>query len=113
MNLADHLLATPDPAWERFKVAAEPTATFRQADDNDLERLKARLLREVLAGNLSAGLLAPLRRAANEAAAIAWLEPHPLLVFPTLFEELAAAARRRAQRQQRLAARTGGWLEAA
>lgn len=40
-----------------------------------------------------------LRRAANEAAALAWLEPHPLLVFPTLFAEFADRARSRARLQ--------------
>ena len=34
----------------------------------------------------------PLRRAANEAAALAWATVFPLLVFPALFEEMTEAA---------------------
>jgi MarR-like DNA-binding transcriptional regulator SgrR of sgrS sRNA len=44
--------------------------------------------------------LAPvLRRAANEAAALAWLTPYPLLLLPELLEEKVAAIRRQAARQ--------------
>ena len=41
----------------------------------------------------------PLRRAANEAAALAWETVIPLLVFPVLFEEKIEAALRHAARQ--------------
>ena len=41
-----------------------------------------------------------MRRAANEAAALAWLTPFPLLVLPALLDEKAEAARRQAERQQ-------------
>jgi hypothetical protein len=51
-------------------------------------------------------LYAPLRRAANEAAAIAWMTPFPLLFFPALFEEKTAAARRQAAQQQKVRARS-------
>jgi hypothetical protein len=108
MRTADALLATP----ERFGVA-EPPDTFRQTDDTDLERLKAGLLREAIARTASVGAAALLRRAANEAAAIAWLEPHPLLAFPCLFAEFADTARKRHQRQERLTSRTASWLAAA
>jgi hypothetical protein len=47
-------------------------------------------------------LNAPLRRAANEAAALAWVTFYPLLVFPVLFEEKTAVAVRQAQRQARI-----------
>ena len=40
-----------------------------------------------------------LRRAANEAAALAWVTPYPLLVFPALFEEKAETALAHAARQ--------------
>jgi hypothetical protein len=40
-----------------------------------------------------------LRRAANEAAAVAWITSYPLLVFPALFEEKAQAALAHAERQ--------------
>jgi hypothetical protein len=41
----------------------------------------------------------PLRRAANDAAALAWDTLYPLLVFPVLFEEKIEAALRHATRQ--------------
>jgi len=43
-----------------------------------------------------------LRRAANEAAALAWVTTFPLLVFPVLFEEKTALAVRQAARQARI-----------
>jgi hypothetical protein len=43
-----------------------------------------------------------LRRAANEAAALAWASIYPLLVFPVLFEEKTQAALRQAERQARI-----------
>jgi hypothetical protein len=47
-------------------------------------------------------LNAPLRRAANDAAALAWATVFPLLVFPVLFEEKTEAALLRAGRQARI-----------
>ena len=41
-----------------------------------------------------------MRSAANEAAALAWVTPYPLLVFPTLFEEKAAFAVKLAEKQE-------------
>ena len=84
----------------------EPAAPFTRTEENELERLKNGMLREALAGVASPALTAPIRRAANEAAALAWLEAHPLLVFPALFEEKVAAAKRRAHKQQIVRARS-------
>ena len=47
-------------------------------------------------------LNAPLRRAANDAAALAWATVFPLLVFPVLFEEKIEAAVLRLRRQARI-----------
>ena len=55
-----------------------------------------------MAGPTKPELNAPLRRAANEAAALAWVTLYPLLVFPVLFEEKAAAAVRQTERQARI-----------
>ena len=90
----------------RFALVPEPAAPFTRTAETELERLKTRLLRAAIALTTSPALLAPLRRAANEAAALAWLEPHPLLVFPTLFEEMALAAKRRVLRQELVRARS-------
>jgi hypothetical protein len=90
----------------RFEIAPEPAAPFTRTAESELERLKNRLLRGVLDQVATPTLLAPLRRAANEAAAIAWLEPLPLLVFPLLFEEKILGVRRRAFRQELVRAQT-------
>ena len=90
----------------RFALVPEPAAPFTRTAETELERLKNRLLRQAIETVTSPALLAPLRRAANEAAALAWLEPHPLLVFPTLFEEKALTTRRRSLRQELVRARS-------
>jgi hypothetical protein len=82
----------------RFEVRPVPPAPFRAVEENELERLKNRLLLETLRA------VAPqangyVRRAANEAAALAWVTPYPLLVFPELFGEKAGAALLQAKRQ--------------
>jgi hypothetical protein len=83
----------------RFEVPAVP---FRERETTELERLKDRLLLELLrqGGDLEQDIL--LRRAAQDAAAIAWATRFPLLVFPTLLEEKARAARRQHRRQQQI-----------
>lgn len=102
---------TPRPPW-RDRGLPEPAAPFTRTEENDLERLKNRVLQTALAGVTSPVLAAPIRRAANEAAALAWLEAHPLLVFPALFEEKLRDARRRAHRQQMIRARSETLLAA-
>ena len=74
----------------RFELRPAPPAPFRATRETEFERLKNRLLAEQLAG-ATPELNAPLRRAANEAAALAWVTFYPLLVFPVLFEEKTAA----------------------
>jgi hypothetical protein len=96
---AERGLPGPTPA------ATDGTAPGPWTAATELERLKYRLLRHELA-QAAPILVVTLRRAANEAAALAWLEPHPLLVFPTLFAELVLAARRRAHKQQLVRARS-------
>ncbi len=85
----------------RFEVHQIATVPFRATLEDEFERLKHRLLAERLA-ETPPELTAPVRRAANEAAALAWVTFYPLLVFPTLFEEKTAAAIRHARRQQRI-----------
>ena len=78
-----------------------PPAPFRATRETEFEQLKTRLLAEQLAV-ATPELNIPLQRAANEAAALAWVTFYPLLVFPVLFEEKTAAAARQAQRQARI-----------
>src|SRR4051794_3481930 len=77
----------------RFEVTPVPAAPFRGTQETELERLKARLLLELLEQSVDVELSAPLRRAANDAAAVAWTTPFPLLLFPALLEEKAREAR--------------------
>jgi len=86
----------------RFELRPAPPAPFRALLETEFEQLKERLLRRQLAGAPAPELNTPLRRAANEAAALAWATVYPLLVFPVLFEEKARAALRQAERQARI-----------
>ena len=85
----------------RLQVASrsDGTAPFRATQESELERLKNRLLQERLARINEKELNVRLRRAANEAAALAWVTTFPLLVFPLLFEEKAHTALLEAGRQ--------------
>jgi hypothetical protein len=105
MNRYNTQVPTKFAPETRFEVQANPPAPFRALQETEFERLKNRLLAEQL---LAAGpaLNVPLRRAANDAAAIAWATVFPLLVFPALFEEKIAAAVLRAERQARIYANT-------
>jgi hypothetical protein len=71
---------------------AVPVAPSRLTAEARFEQLKSRLLLEKLEELETPELNSRLRRAANEAAALAWVTPYPLLVFPWLFEERAEAA---------------------
>ncbi len=86
----------------RFEVRTTADAPFRAALENNFERLKNRLLAERLDLLERPDLNIAVRRAANEAAALAWVTFYPLLVFPALFEEKTAAAVLQADRQARV-----------
>ena len=101
MNKTTRLRAEFSPA-PRFTVRPVPAAPFRATQETEFERLKNRLLTEKLLAAAQPALNAPLRRAANEAAALAWVAFYPLLVFPALFEEKSRAALRQAERQARI-----------
>ncbi len=73
----------------RFDVDTVP---FRATETTALENLKDRLLRQLLEQATNPDQNTALRRAANDAAALAWVSRYPLLVFPTLLEEKARAA---------------------
>lgn len=86
----------------RFEVRPAPLAPFRATQETEFERLKNRLLTETLLADAQPELNAVIRRAANEAAALAWVTFYPLLVFPLLFEEKLRSAERHAERQARV-----------
>ena len=83
----------------RFELRPAPPAPFRATQETEFERLKNRLLTETLLAAARPELNAVIRRAANEAAALAWVTFYPLLVFPILFEEKLRHAIRHAERQ--------------
>lgn len=87
----------------RFDVTP---ARARARRDTELELFKARLLRERLQNVWETRRVMQLRRAADEAAALAWVTPYPLLVFPGLFEEKALAALLRVERQDQVRQRS-------
>ena len=86
----------------RFEQRSAPPSPFRATRENDFDRLKNQLLTQQLAEMPVTELNTPLRHAANEAAALAWVTLYPLLVFPVLFEEKTATAVRQAKRQARI-----------
>ena len=85
----------------RFALRPAPAAPFRATQETEFERLKNQLLAQQLVA-ATPELNAPLRRAANDAAALAWATIFPLLVFPALFEEKVQAALLRVRRQARI-----------
>jgi hypothetical protein len=97
----------------RFEVGSLAPVPVRGPGENELEQLKARLLRPLLAPAQEPELNTALQRAANEAASVAWFTPFPLLVFPTLLEEKAERVRRQQERQREIRERTQGLLEEA
>ena len=72
----------------------------------ELEQLKQRLMEQELAEVVDKQEKAWLRRAADEAASVAWSTAHPLLVLPVLLEEKTSRARAQFQRQVLIASRS-------
>ena len=107
MNAKERQVKTRFGPVARFEInPIVPPAPFRGVAETELDQLKNRLLRELLNQPIDPSLNAPLRRAANEAASLAWFTPFPLLFFPTLLEEKARAAQRQQARQRRIRQRT-------
>ncbi len=103
MNITNRTVPTRFAPETQFEVPALP---FRAVQTTELEELKARLLRQLLAQVTDPAQNILLRRAANEAAALVWLTPCPLLLFPELLQEKARAARVQGGRQARIRRRS-------
>src|ERR1700691_1587681 len=73
-------------AETRFEIGPLAPVPVRGTGETELEQLKARLLRALLAPVAEPELNTALQRAADEAASVAWFTPFPLLFFPTLLE---------------------------
>lgn len=82
----------------------EPLLSMAQrgALETQLEQLKEQLLQPVLNSIQSAAVVRELRRAANEAAALAWFTICPILVLPTLLEEKVRSTLTWCARQERI-----------
>ena len=66
----------------------------------ELEQFKQCLLHEHRSPTVDPQVQPWLSRAADEAAAIAWATPYPMLVLPVLLEERLKDARRKAELQK-------------
>ena len=106
MNTYNRRVPTRFGPETRFEVAAVPPAPFRAFQEDQLEQLKARLLVTRLWDLPQAEYTPYVRRAANEAAALAWVTPYPTLVFPVLFEEKAETALLQAEKQEQVRERS-------
>ena len=78
----------------------------RQELEDRFAGLKDELLGGLLDETQTLDLHPRFKQAANEAAGLAWTTEYPLLVFPTLFDELARRERARQNRQQQILAQT-------
>jgi hypothetical protein len=87
-------------------VKPVPPAPFRATQETELELLKSRLLIGELNKLETVEATPYVRRAANEAAALAWVTPYPLLAFPVLFEEKVETALLYAARQTNVRVRS-------
>ena len=97
----------------RFDLAPPAAIPNRAALDAELEQLKSRLIKEHLLEKGNVVLAPAFRRAANEAAALAWLTPYPLLLLPTLLSEKVEAVQRYGARQAEIRRRSRVAAEAA
>jgi hypothetical protein len=112
MNRNENRVPTRFGPETRFEVRPAPPVPFRAVQETEFERLKNKLLLKHLAETPAPELNSPLRRAANEAAALAWATMIPLLVFPVLFEEKITVALRQAARQACILERSRALLAA-
>lgn len=112
MKQRKQLLPTRLMPENRFELDPLPAAPFRGGQETALENLKEQLLATARAKASSKQSFAPLEQAANEAAALAWLTPFPLLFLPPLFEELSARAFKQRALQSRILKRSRGLMKA-
>jgi hypothetical protein len=86
----------------RFELTPRLETRARDSTLDEFEQLKARLLKPVLSKTPDVGLRRQLRLAANEAAALAWTTPFPLLLLPELIREKTSAVHEYAVRQEQV-----------
>ena len=87
----------------RFDLTLSFPCLSIEQTQSAFQQLKARLLQPVLEKAAQAPVVRrQLKLAANEAAAVAWTTPFPLLVLPLLLEEKAAEVEEHAARQEQV-----------
>lgn len=86
----------------RFELDPKPNTETRERENAEFTRLRERLLTTLLAQTPDTDRRDYVENALCEAEALAWATAHPLLVFPTLAEEKAGEANKRAERQERI-----------
>ena len=98
-----------DRNWNsaQFAIEKEPqtplrTTPVRGLMEIEIEQLKNRLVAELLRTTPNLAMNRHLLQAANEAAALAWIAPFPLLLLPVLLEEKVKAAQLRLERQKNI-----------
>ena len=95
----------PDTAFD-----VTPVHSWQAIQDTELEALKGKVLKEWLNSHEAPSCNPALRRAANEAAALSWLTPFPLLVFPALMQEKAIDAIQRCEKQKSIRQRSARFI---
>ena len=95
---------TLKPAWygTAFDVKIKSAVAKQNGVREELQQLKARLLRPILEATRDPELGHRLRLAANEAMAVAWMKPHPFLLFPYLLEQKVNEVQRWFQHQRQI-----------
>jgi hypothetical protein len=106
MNTNHRRVQTDFGPEARFEITLDPPAPFRAMQESLFEKLKTRLVTERLEEVWGPEISSHVRRAANDAAALAWVTPYPLLVFPSLFQEKTESALLWADRQKQVRARS-------
>jgi hypothetical protein len=110
MNRTTRTIPTEFGPEARFAVWPRAAGPPRAVQEAEFQLLKSRMLEEQLESAWEIGHQSRVRQAANEAAALSWLTPYPLLVFPVLFEEKVAVAAQRARKQAEVRQRSLGLL---
>lgn len=97
----------------RFKLKPGGAKPSKGGHEEAFEQLKERLLTDELTRAATTAAGPALRRAAMDAAAVAWTTRYPLLVLPELLREKAAAAHAYARRQRTILRRSQSLLSLA
>ena|SRR6478672_3969869 len=100
MKANSHQVPTVFAPDTKFELEPIPVGPLKAALEARFDRLRAQLLLERLQEVENEKSTSQVCRAANEAAALAWVTPYPLLVFPVLFEERAQSALACAEAQE-------------